>query len=288
MSTSPDTSPATDFRNASISFEDFAGVLLSPWLEDTRQLAGPAVSSPRVAAARAAYEASVVHAGKRGVVLVAASEAAGARQCLDFLRSFFEDEPRLRALLKCMRGDEIVLHGDLQILCTSAPRRPRGLLSTIRLKPNAPPEEDPLVMLQRAGARQFARALFAVARESESDAGRIEDLLGLERGWFAERRCLSEERTHSIKVLAIPRPADGLPISTDASATVSAMVIPFHPRMEIIGDKGHFMMPAGEETLDGQRWSVHLPDGQLVAYRWGKDAAERAVHQLIREGRITV
>ena len=117
----------------------------TPACECVMRIAGPIRSSSFARATAvasglgivSAYEASVVHAGKRGTVLIACSEAGLARPCLDYLKAYFEDQPHLAALVKRIGSDEFTLHGNLRILVTTSPRRPKDLLAAITLAPKS-------------------------------------------------------------------------------------------------------------------------------------------------------
>ena len=125
-----------------ISFEAFSAALLEPWAQPPAS-DGTCITSPREAAARATYEAAVTHAKAKGTVLVTCTDAASARACLDYLRSFFSDQPQLAKLLKKTEGDGVTLHGGTKVVVTTdATRRPRDLLATIRLSPEAPSGES--------------------------------------------------------------------------------------------------------------------------------------------------
>ena len=57
---------------------------------------------------------------------------------------------------------------------------------------------------------------------------------------------------------------------------------------ELIGNAGHWIEPHGLPAGDGrQKYSVWSPEGELISMIWGKDAAERAVHEYIETGKIT-
>jgi predicted phage terminase large subunit-like protein len=177
------TTPATDFANPSITFETFAGALLGPWLsDDADQAAGPSLSSPRAAAARAAYEAAIVHSGKRGTILVTASDGSLVRACLDFLKAYFEDQPQLAPLVKRVSSDEIALRRGTRILVTTSPRRPRDLLAAITLttKPAVAPAERQTEAIQSLIA--FTEHTYARYRSAVLHKAIAEQLERVERG----------------------------------------------------------------------------------------------------------
>jgi hypothetical protein len=71
---------------------------------------------------------TALHAGKRGTILVACSDATMARSCLTYLTAMFEDSAQLRTLQKRAAGDELHLHGNLWTGIAT---------TTARLKPGA-------------------------------------------------------------------------------------------------------------------------------------------------------
>jgi hypothetical protein len=147
--------PMTD----DITFEKFTKKVTAPL---SAPLEGDTISSPVKAAERAAFEASVTHAKKRGTILVACRDSSDGRACLDQLKFFFEDQPQLAQLFKRATSDTIELQNGQRILVTTAPRRPRDLLVTIRLEPETArttPEAYP-------GDRELARRLLLMYRHA--------------------------------------------------------------------------------------------------------------------------
>ena len=149
-------SPATGF--AKPSFEDFSATVLEQWTSAADRGA-LVVTSARVAASRAAYEATVAHTGKKGVVLVAAHDASSARSCFDYLRAYFVDQQQLAGLVKAISSDTITLRSGPKIFVTAdATRRPKGVLASIALvSPSLSAEVD---------ARDLWRCVCAIAAES--------------------------------------------------------------------------------------------------------------------------
>ncbi|HEU4475926.1 MAG TPA: hypothetical protein VFR71_04430, partial [Methyloceanibacter sp.] len=118
-------------RPAPITLEDFSALFTS-WDGQT----GDVVATPREASIRACYAVCVTHAGTPGTVMVSASDVGAARQTLDLLKGYFTDRPELSPMLKRVTPDTIHLYGGQQILVTTAPRSPAGLLSAIKLEPS--------------------------------------------------------------------------------------------------------------------------------------------------------
>lgn len=57
---------------------------------------------------------------------------------------------------------------------------------------------------------------------------------------------------------------------------------------EIIGERGHWIEAYGDPAGDGrQKYRVFDPDGVLITTRFGKEAAEAVVEQLISTGQYT-
>lgn len=173
MTQASPATPATDSRNPPVSFEAFAAALLEPWLTE-QALDGPAVSSAREAAARAAYAATVTHAKARGTILVACSDGSMARACMDYLKAYFEDQPQLAQVAKRIDSDRVTLRHGVKILVTTSPRRPRDLLAWLALTHEVPS------MIGDLDTRDMARSVLNVCRQGGPVAERIEELLGVE------------------------------------------------------------------------------------------------------------
>ena len=175
MSAPPSASQATGFPAP--SFEDFSSVVLAQWTNEAERT-GLVVTSARVAAARAAFEATVEHAGRQGTVLVVAHDASSARSCFDYLKAFFTDQAQLASLTKVISADTITLRAGPRILVTSdATRRPKGLLASVALvQPHIADEVSP---------RDLMRCCFSAASQGPAVAAEIEDILALAHGWFA-------------------------------------------------------------------------------------------------------
>jgi hypothetical protein len=131
---------------APITFADYCAdlALLGPWHgEAWKRDDATAFSSPREAAARATYAATVEHKGKRGLVLVLATEQGLARECRGFLEAFFEQK-LLAPLVKRIAPDGIELRGGMVIeVSTNDKRLVRDALCVVELKPasDQPPVE---------------------------------------------------------------------------------------------------------------------------------------------------
>jgi hypothetical protein len=184
-----------------VTLEEFAATIIGPMAEP---IDGAVVSAPAAAATRAAYEASVVHAKRRGTIMVACSDSGGARECLDHLRCYFTDQPQLSLLFRRSGADVIELQHGQRILVTTAPRRPRDLLATIVLTPSAPVDLPSDLFLARSlchclsgvysRARQPSDADLAVARLlcPDDPAGYLDGLI--ERWRAADKRYWAERR----------------------------------------------------------------------------------------------
>ncbi len=60
------------------------------------------------------------------------------------------------------------------------------------------------------------------------------------------------------------------------------------PEMEVheVGEYGHCIGLVETANDDRQKWAIYDPHGMLVTMEWGREAAERACHQLIETGAI--
>ena len=169
-----------------VDFETFAAELLDPWLGTARQLAGEVTSDPRLAAAMAVYQASIVHARRYGIVLVAAADGSLARSCTDYLRAYCEDQPHIAQTVKRIDSDGATFHGSTRILVTTSPRRPRDLLAAITLATAALPAPSPEELQRRQAAKAsligFTEFTFGRYRTAPHHRLIAEQLERVERG----------------------------------------------------------------------------------------------------------
>jgi hypothetical protein len=170
MTSPPSKTPATDFP--ALSLEDFDKAFLSAWAGDLDP--GNVTSSPRRAAVHAAHEAVVVHARKRGVILVACSESADVKACCNFIHAFFTDQELLKQACKKILPDGVELAGGTRIICTAdRTRRPTNLLSTISLVSDH--------MAKPVNVRDLARTIMFCTRDDPTLA-KVERIMGVEPG----------------------------------------------------------------------------------------------------------
>jgi hypothetical protein len=191
MTTPTPATPATDFTNppGTVSFEEFSTLVLADWVRP--ELEGDTVSCPRMAAAKAAYLATVVHAKQKGTVLVACSDSTLARACQQYVTAYFTDQPHLAKTVKRHTADGVELTGGRRILVTDdATRRPAKMLACIKLAES--------VVREQCSIRDMARCVVEIARKAQLDGdektiARMEQTLKVEPGFFAEM-CASNER----------------------------------------------------------------------------------------------
>src|SRR5262245_23255841 len=128
----PDAAPAEP-----VSFTEFA-TLLQPWFAtDAWDRNSATYSSPRDAAA-AAHAATCAYEGKRGTILIAATDSTDARKCFDYIKSFFSDVPALAQTVRKVGNDGLEVRSGIKIQVTSDDtKRPHALLAAIHLIPAA-------------------------------------------------------------------------------------------------------------------------------------------------------
>jgi hypothetical protein len=60
------------------------------------------------------------------------------------------------------------------------------------------------------------------------------------------------------------------------------------PGRHLVGEEGFWIEPRGIGGDGREKFAIFSPNGELLGMKWGKDAAETAVHELMTTGSMKV